>query len=170
MQKTFHRLSRGLLSLSQVYMRIIRPFSGGPFSPPHGPLHFIEGSRLLNFLPFSNNISVPWVSLRKGHLVLPKTPHATIILYTYNQDPELEFPPEQFSQRIFGRIFLRLHTTGNKLLPVHLYAQHATIPFEGFTERCAERNEIPWMYKEREREKWTVSGNWKEWVNEKTSL
>lgn len=153
-------------SLSITRMRVSPVPFPSPFTP-HGPLHFIEGSRLLNFLPFSNNISVPWVSLRKGHLILSKIPRATIILYTYNQ--ALEFPPEQFSQRIFGRIFLRLYITGNKLVPVRLYARLATVPFEGFTEWCAERNETPWKYKEK-REKWTVSGNWKEWVNERMSL
>lgn len=121
----------------------IPPFPG-PFSPPHGPLHFIEGSRLLNFLPFSNNISVPWASLRSP-------PHPTqdptcdyYLIYNQARTPRASYRAIHEVRGVsldIANVSLRLHIPRNELVPARLYARRVTtkVSFEELTERCVKR-------------------------------
>lgn len=81
--RPFSTFSPSLLSSSHLSFSLDL-VSSDPFYI-HDLLHFIEGSRLLNFLPFSNNISVPRVSL-KSTFYPPKIQRTTIILYITNPE------------------------------------------------------------------------------------
>lgn len=153
----------GPLRLSYVRALRVLPFPGPFFPPPHGPLHFIEGSRLLNFLPFSNNISVPRVSLRN-------TPHPTQDptrdhYLIYNLTRASEFPPVQSLPLLIvvvvivvvaylrTRVFKIPYTPENER---SLCAYRAVSPLKDLPND-ARRRSMTWGG--RIREKRTVSGN-----------